>query len=362
MSKPAVLFGGPSPEHDISILTGLQAARSLTDGGSDVTAVYWAKTGDWHEVDPGLEAADFAEGLPRGARPLRFVAAADGGFFAKKKRLDVSVVLNCCHGGPGEDGSLQGAFDLAGLRYTGPGVAGSSLGMDKLAFGDVMARAGLPALPRSLVAADSPDPSFPPPYIVKPRFGGSSIGIEVVGEIASARALAATSPHMRDGAVIEPYLDGSRDVNVAIRTHPALQLSAIEAPSRDPGGGIYGYQDKYLTGGGLEGSARELPADLPDAVEKAIREAAVHVAELAGVRGVARLDFLWAGDDVYVNEINTIPGSLAAYLWVDPPLTRLQLLRDLLAEAEQSPPRRFTTSGADGTALRSAATIAQKLG
>ncbi|HEX2038127.1 MAG TPA: hypothetical protein VHF47_00180 [Acidimicrobiales bacterium] len=356
MPQPAVVFGGPSPEHDVSILTGLQAARAL---GRPI-ALYWAKTGDFYEVDPGLEAGDFLDGPPRKATPVRLVAGE--GFVGRKRPLDISAVVNCCHGGPGEDGTLQGALDLAGLRYTGPTAAGAAIGMDKLAFGNVVAAAGLPSLPRTVPAADGEPPSFPGPYIVKPRWGGSSIGIEVVEDDDTARALLRSSPHLRAGAVVEPYLPDAVDLNVAVRTWPALELSAVEKPLRSTGGGILGFADKYLVGGneGMASAPRELPADIPDALEKQLREAARVVAGLAGARGVARIDFLLDGERLFVNEINTVPGSLARYLW--PELSFEQLLHDLLAEAEQRPTHHYTTAGADGTALRSAGTIAGKLG
>ncbi len=364
MSKPAVVFGGPSPEHDISILTGLQAARTLVDAGVEVSAVYWAKTGRWYAVDPTLEAVAFAGGVPDRAKELRLVAEPGEGFLLRKRPLDVSVVVNCCHGAPGEDGSLQSALDLAGLRYTGPDAAGSNLGMDKLAFGAVMSADGLHSVPRRLVTADDETwVGIDAPYIVKPRFGGSSIGIEVVSDRRTALDLLNRSPHMRRGAVVEPFLEGCRDYLVAVRTYPELQLSAIEAPLRDAGTAhIYNYAQKYLSGGGLEGSARELPAQLAPEIEKSIRHAAVQVARLVGVRSVARIDFLVRDGEVWLNEINTIPGSLAAYLWIDPPVSRRQLLLDMIAEAEGGTPRSFTTTGADGTALREAASIASKLG
>src|SRR5437764_3181190 len=163
MSQPAVIFGGPSPEHDVSILTGLQAARAL---GPSTIAIYWAKTGDFFEVDPGLEGHDFLDGAPRKAPQLRL---SQGEGFVKKRRLDISAALNCCHGGPGEDGTLQAMLDIAGVRYTGPNVAGAALGMDKLAFGNVCTAAGLSSLPRMLLTADCV-PGFDGPYIVKPRF------------------------------------------------------------------------------------------------------------------------------------------------------------------------------------------------
>ncbi|MFQ5965980.1 MAG: hypothetical protein ACE5MI_00040 [Acidimicrobiia bacterium] len=357
-----VVFGGPSPEHDISILTGLQAARTLVEGGTSAIALYWSKAGTWHEVDPMLEAADFVEGPPPKSSTVSFRAETGGGFSRGRKRIEIGVVLNACHGGPGEDGSLQAAFDLAGIRYTGPSASASALGMDKLAFAAVAVASGLPTLPRQLVDADAESPSFEPPFIVKPRFGGSSIGIEVVSDYATAVELAATSPLMRDGAVAEPFISGSRDVNVAVRTYPKLELSALEAPARPEGGPIYSYDQKYLSGGGLEGSERELPAVLPSSIETRIRAYAEQVARVAALRSVARIDFLVRAEDIWVNEVNTIPGSLAAYLWIDPPLSRFELLSGMLAEAEGEPARQFTAVGADGTALQSAATIAQKLG
>jgi D-alanine-D-alanine ligase len=271
--------------------------------------------------------------------------------------------VNCCHGGPGEDGTLQAALDLAGIPYTGPGVAAAAVGMDKLAFGAVVAADGLPSLPRvPLVAGGSPPP-FPGPYLVKPRFGGSSIGIDAVEDYDTAAARLAANVHLRAGATIEPYRPDSVDLNIAIRTHPDLQLSAIEKPLRSTAGAaILGYADKYVGGEGMVSAPRELPADIPEGTAKAIRDMATRVATLAGVRGLARLDFLLDGDELFVNEINTIPGSLAKYLWVDPPVAFDRLVLDMVAEATARPTTHYTAAGADGSALRSAGTIASKLG
>ena len=159
--------------------------------------------------------------------------------------------------------------------------------------------------------------------------------------------------------MIEPYLAGGRDLNVAIRTYPRLQLSAIEAPVSDR---FYSYREKYLSGGGIEGSERRLPADIPEELEHRIRDMASQVARLAGIRSMARLDFLESEGELWVNEINTIPGSMSLYLWVDPPVSRRQLVLDMVAELEESKARVFSTAGADGAALQSAASIAAKLG
>ena len=111
-----------------------------------------------------LEAKDYVTGVPAKAEAVDLLARPGGGFvgeagrFGKRRELDIAAVVNCCHGGPGEDGSLQAALDLAGVRYTGPGAAGAALGMDKLAFGGAIAAAGLPSLPRTVFTVDGPDP------------------------------------------------------------------------------------------------------------------------------------------------------------------------------------------------------------
>jgi D-alanine-D-alanine ligase len=373
VSEVAVIFGGPSPEHDVSVLTGLQVARELQRSGHTVIARYWSKAGDWYELDAGLEAQAFVDGVPRNARPLRLALGPEGGFVSEggrfsrgRSRGDAEVpAVNCCHGGPGEDGTLQAALDLAGISYTGPTAAGAALGMDKLAFGGVIATAELPCLPRAALDSSTEALDFPGPYIVKPRFGGSSIGIEVVADLATARDLVGASVHLRAGAVIEPYRPDLHDLQVGVRSWPELQLSAIERPLKSGAAagqsGILGYADKYVGGEGMASAPRELPATLDSALQQRLLEAARVVAQLSSVRGVARIDFLSDGTDFYVNEINTIPGSLARYLWIEPKLSFADLLGDLLDEARQRPTHHYSAVGADGTVLRGAGSIAGKL-
>jgi D-alanine-D-alanine ligase len=371
-ARVAVIYGGPSPEHDVSILTGLQAVHALSraQGIGSVRSLYWSKSGDWYEVHPTTEAAGFLEGVPSSAVRLRFISGLGGGFVRPKSglrpredRLDLDAILICCHGGPGEDGSLQGALDLTGLHYSGPTAIGAALGMDKLAFGALMVYAGLPALSRVPLTEDGEQPAFAPPYILKPRFGGSSIGIEVVADFATARARLKANPHLRRGAVLEPYHEEMFDLQLAARSWPDLQLSAIERPLRTrPDGEILGYQDKYVGAEGMTSAPRELPAKISPELDQRIRTLGREAALLVGLRGVARLDFLSDGEDLFINEINTIPGSLAHYLWIDPRLALTSLLLDLLTEAVARPAASYSTAGSDGSVLRVAGTIASKLG
>ncbi len=363
-----VLFGGPSPEHDISILTGLQALRELRRAGRDATGLYWTKTGDFVEVDGDVEAAAFVDGVPRSSTGLTLRLGEDGGFTAAAGRLSkarvlaLDVVVVATHGGPGEDGTLQAALDLAGIAYTGPSVAGAALGMDKWAFGAVVGAAGLAALPRVLLDPSTETVPFAGPYILKPRFGGSSIGIDVVADLATAHARLGTNVHFARGCVLEPFREDLADVQIALRSYPSLTLSAIERPLRRTAGAeILNYRDKYVGGEGMSAAPRELPAVLGPGQADAVRDAAAVVARVASVRGIARVDFLVGDDEVYVNEVNTIPGSLSKHLFVDPPVTFLELLDGLVEEARERPTRLFSTAGADGEVLRSAGAIAAKL-
>jgi D-alanine-D-alanine ligase len=361
-----VLFGGPTPEHDISILTGLLALRELASS-TDVVGIYWTKTESFFTVPNNVEAEDFLEGLPKGANEITLRVGDDGGFFAggrlgKDKRIDLDAVVLATHGGPGEDGSLQAALDMAGVNYTGPSVAGASLGMDKWAFGAVVAAAGLPTLPRVLLTKETTELPFAGPYILKPRFGGSSIGIDVVEDLATAKARLTTNVHFARGCVVEPFRADLTDVQIALRTYPTLSLSAIEKPiRRSSAAEILDYRDKYVGGEGMVSAPRELPAVLAPGQSEEVERCARIIADVASVRGVARVDFLWSENELYVNEINTIPGSLSKHLFVTPPLAFSQLLGDLIAEARERPAHRYSAAGADGLVLRSATSIAAKL-
>lgn len=378
-NRVGVIFGGPSPEHDVSILTGLQAARALVAAGREpgsVEAVYWTKGERFVSVSPMLEAAAFVDGPPRDARELRFVAQPGGGFFSakggmlgggKERRLDFDALVNCCHGGPGEDGTLQSALDLAGVPYTGPAAAGAALCMDKLSFGSVAMAAGLPTLPRVLVLPGAEAPGWEGPYIVKPRYGGSSIGIEVISDWADVlRYVELGGPHTLQGVLAEPFHPDADDVQVSVRSYPSLSLSLFERPLRASGSSsIYSYSDKYLGGEGMVSAPRELPAQLDAGLEKELRQAASSVAALAGARGVWRVDFLVEPDNGgwWLNEVNTVPGSFAKYLWVgDAAVDFGTLLSDMVEEAKRRPSVQWSSMAADGSALRSASSIANKLG
>jgi len=365
MAATGIVFGGLSPEHDISILTGLQAARTLRDAGDDVAPIYWGKDGRWWRVPVDSEAASFLTLPVEGAIPLDLVVP---GGFVERRRLrdspvDLDVVLNCCHGGPGEDGTLGGLLGLAGLPSTGPHPEVCALLMDKLASGAVMAALDVATIPTVLADEGLDEHRLPPrPWVAKPRYGGSSIGVEVdVDDLSVVLALGRTGTGQA-GMLVQPYLKGWEDLNIAVRTANGIELSPIERPLRS-GDGAYSYEDKYLTGTGMDAAPRELPARLPEEVVATIERAARLVTGEFPLTGAPRLDFLWDGDQqVVLNEVNAIPGAWGNHLWRAGGVHRLQLYRDLIVEARGTGPRRPQwVATSDGRALRSSGSIASKL-
>ncbi len=162
-----------------------------------------------------VEAESFLDGLPKGSNELTLRLGDQGGFYGvgrlgKDRALPVEALVLATHGGPGEDGSLQGALDLAGLAYTGPTGGGRGTGHGQVGLGAVMVSAGLPTLPRALLESTTTTLDFDGPYILKPRFGGSSIGIEVVTDLATAIARLSTNPHFTRDASSNRFVATSR--------------------------------------------------------------------------------------------------------------------------------------------------------
>ena len=362
-----VVFGGPSPEHDISVLTGLQAARSLFDNGVDVHCLYWTKSCSWRQVSVTAEAAHFLEPEVEGSTPASFEVPA--GFVERRRRrakpVALRTVLNCCHGGPGEDGTLAALLMMAGIRVSGPRPAAAALAMDKLAASATAQSVGVPTIETVLwsstidLAGGLPER----PWVVKPRWGGSSIDVEAGVEDTETIDALARRGVARAGVLVQPYLEGWIDLNVAVRTHPRVQCSAVERPLLGDAA-ILGYEEKYLTGGaGMESALRELPANIPETVRVEIIQHAVRLADAMDLTGAPRFDFLWdGGDRVVFCEVNAIPGAWGNYLWRESGVDRTELYNNLLAEADSSVarPHQWIPSS-DGRALRMASTIAAKL-
>jgi len=359
MSKNiAVIIGGPSSEHDISILTGLQSARILSKDNK-ISILYWTKDNNWYLLEPNLESKDFIDDEKILKKPIELRVNGDSGFYLKKKKLDFDVFLNSCHGGPGEDGTLQSLLEILRVKYTGPKVVSAQICMDKYVFYTTMKENGLPVLYKNLV--DSKEKvTFEGPYILKPRFGGSSIGVEVVNDYESVLKIIESSDLYAQGAVIEKYLENSEDILIGVKNFPSFNVSEIEKPIKNDT--LFSYSEKYLENGGLEGSERELPANIDEDKKNKIISYVKKINSIIPTRGIFRYDFLLDNEDIYINEINAIPGSHALYLWQNLNKSKYELLNDIVDESLSEELNTWTTTGSDGLALKSAKDIQSKLG
>ena len=358
MSKQiGVIFGGPSPEHDISILTGLQGVRILSKK-YEVFSLYWSKDNKWYLVDNQNESVDFLDNNEIFKNNLELKFNENPGFYQKRKKIDLDVVVNACHGGPGEDGSLQSLLDIFGIKYTGPDQISAQICMDKYAFYSLMKENNLPVIDKKLVNLE--ENQFNENHILKPRFGGSSIGVEIINDIDTAKRLVNNSDLYSKGAVIEKYLENSIDLLIGVRNFPKLDVSEIEKPIKNET--LFSYSDKYLENGGLEGSKRELPAELDKDLQENLIKLVKKINNLIPTRGIYRYDFLLHENNLYVNEINAIPGSHALYLWKNLNHSKFELLDNMIDEALSSISNSWSITGSDGIALKSAKDIDSKLG
>lgn len=356
--KIAVIIGGPSPEHDISVLTGLQSARVLSSK-NDVSIIYWTKDNKWYLLDPRLESTDFVNNSKIYNKELTLNLGKNVGFYYRRKQLNFDVFVNSCHGGPGEDGTLQALLQIMNAKYTGPKVSSAQLCMDKYSFYTVMKENNLPVLEKFKIQKGK-EPTFEGPYVLKPQFGGSSIGVEIVENYQTALKIIESSDLYEKGALLEKYLERADDLLIGVRNYPEFNYSQIEKPIRNSE--LFSYEDKYLNNGGLEGSKRELPAEISLELSNEITQYVEQINNVIPARGIVRYDFLKFEDKIFINEINTIPGSHALYLWKNMNTSKYDLLFEVVLEALNDTQEEWSIQGSSGLALKNATDIQSKLG
>jgi D-alanine-D-alanine ligase len=303
--RVGLVFGGRSVEHEVSVSSARSVASGLEQAGHTVVPLGIAPDGCW------LSAAESQPALDGelGALP------APGGPIAPTLRhlLDgaVDVVFPLVHGTWGEDGTLQGLCEMAGLPYVGCGVLPSAVAMDKLQCKRLLAAAGVPVV--EFRATSRPrfeaDPQaflkscaeLPLPLFVKPSVGGSSVGVQKVKSAGALEAAVRLALRFDDQVLVERGVQG-RELEVSVLGLHDLESSRVGEIV--PGAEFYDYADKYLT----DAAQLIAPAELETVVEERIRQQAVDAFAAIGGWGMARVDFLLEGDRPYVNEINTIPG------------------------------------------------------
>lgn len=371
--RVAVMFGGRSVEHEISVITALQLIEAVDPARFEVVPVYIAPAGGWYTGTELLDRGFYRRGaaglatlqevtiLPKpGIGGLMKVGStidlAKQALSLQEQIIPIDIVVPAFHGQYGEDGCIQGLLELAQIPYTGCNVLASAITMNKYHCKKFLEQHGVPVLPAVLVsrkrALDGLQAtcdwivghqgfsSFP--LFVKPCNLGSSIGVSRAKTPDELSAALAKVFRYDTAALVEPCVVDIMEINVSVREHNGAQTSVVEIPVSDSG--VLSYEEKYLREGGKKTGPSQGMASLtrvidPQDLDEKLRSRALELAkqsfELLGCSGVSRIDFIvnLATEELYFNEINTLPGSLSFYLWIrsKPRLLYTEVINDMIA-------------------------------
>ncbi|MCR5735546.1 MAG: D-alanine--D-alanine ligase [Lachnospiraceae bacterium] len=341
-TKVAMMFGGKSVEHEVSVISGIQALHAMDTEKYDVIPVYLTKKNEMYiGQDIGeIESYKDIDGLL--SRSERVIMVNDKDrvslvsyppkMLRKNTSIDIDVVFPVVHGTNVEDGALQGYFKTIGIPFVGCDVTASAVGMDKYIMKQILVKAGVPVLDARLFTLsdysemdgmmDEIEKTFGYPVIVKPVNLGSSVGIGVAKDRTSLAAAIDDAFRYATKVLVEHAITNLREINCSVLgDENEAEASECEEPLRSKD--ILSYEDKYVSGSkkgnskGMASVSRMIPAEITREKREEIREMAVKAFKALSCNGVSRIDFMIDEDDgsLYFNEINTIPGSLAFYLW-----------------------------------------------
>jgi D-alanine-D-alanine ligase len=306
-----ILFGGRSGEHEVSCRSAASVSRNLDPKKYGQVLIGIDKTGRWHlQREPRFKRADYGERLEVVSRTEAVSVIPGRGLSTPSGSIDADVVFPVLHGTFGEDGTVQGLLETADLPYVGAGVLGSSLAMDKQKTKEIWKQTGLPVVEFVVVRDDSPESAaavlrrFEPPVFVKPVTAGSSVGVSKVRSRDQLQAAIAEALRYAAKVMVEPAVEG-REIECAVLGNERAE--AFAPGEILPAHEFYSYEAKYID---PEGADLRLPADLPEAVSREIRELAVAAFRAVECAGMARVDFFLerGSNRILLNEINTIPG------------------------------------------------------
>jgi len=331
--RVGVIFGGRSGEHEVSLVSARSVMRAMDEEKYEIVPIGITKEGRWiASGDPmrALEAGDAGASQPAAllGDPSRrgLMRLEDTERAVEATRLaELDVIFPVLHGPYGEDGTVQGLLELAGIPYVGAGVTGSALGMDKAIFKDVMRAHGLPIVDYLVLkrkewdadpegVLDRVEDRFDYPVFTKPANLGSSVGISKChGRAGLAAGLAGAASYDRK-LLVEVAVPAAREIEVSVlgNDNPIASVPGEIIPSRE----FYSYEAKYIDDGD-QASELLIPAPVsPEVTEKA-RELAIRAYKAIDCNGMARADFLLSGEtgELYVNELNTIPGFTAISMY-----------------------------------------------
>ena len=340
----AFFYGCRSVEHEVSIISAVQAMRAVDREKYDVTPVYVTKEGEMYTGNCLFEIEEYRNLSELLSKCQKVNFLRENGavvmteqtkkLFQKPKSVRIDVAFPVVHGTNCEDGTIQGFFEYLNLPYVGCDIISSAVGMDKAVFKDVLKSAGLPVLDCICIRAkeyltdkqkiqDEIEEKIGFPLIIKPVNLGSSVGISKVNTKEQLDDAVMLALSFTDRILAEHAITSLREINCSVLGDADECTSSVcEEPFMNDE--ILSYEDKYMgnskNGGQSKGMAslgRKIPADLSEEKAEEIRSLACKTFKAIGANGVVRIDFMidTETDKVYANEINTIPGSLAFYLW-----------------------------------------------
>lgn len=339
--KVGVIFGGHSVEHEVSVITGMQVMENIDKSKYEVVPIYITKEGKWLTGSSLFEFKNYKDNNFKDAKQIIFSQNVNDhniylhpdsiGMFGKKVLDKLDIIFPAIHGTNGEDGTVQGLFELINIPYVGGGVLSSSVGMDKILMKDVYKSYSLPIVDymwfyRSDWVSDKEEvlnkieEKIGYPIFVKPANLGSSIGINKAKDRESLEYAIEIAVNYDRKIIIEKAVESPREINCAVLGYDnEVKTSLCEEPIGWTE--ILSFEDKYVksnnkNGGKSSGETRRIPADIDDVLKVKIEDLAKQAFTAIDGRGTSRIDFLLDKDNnVYINEINTLPGSIGFYLW-----------------------------------------------
>ena len=361
MKTVAVIFGGKSAEHDVSTVTAhIPIIESLLASGQyDVWSVYISKEGKWY-CDKRMNDLSFFQQPDYESQLGKPVDVSLNGEFVLKwpgllsKSLTVDVVFPSMHGTYGEDGSLMGVLRMANVPFVGCDMAASAVAMDKVLTKQVLEADGLPVVPyvwftraqweRGADAYKKKIKELSFPLFVKPVHLGSSIAITKAKDEKELMNAIEVALHYDDKVLVEEGIQPLVELTLPLMGNDDVQPAEVERPLNNTE--FFNFEDKYLSGGGKKGGGKsggvnnaysEIPAKIGDDMTKKVKDMGAQVYTTLGCTGVARVDFLMREDtkELFVNEVNTLPGSLYHHNWKKAGVSSLELVTKLIALAEE---------------------------
>lgn len=334
-STIVVVFGGESVEHDISIITAIQALNAIDKQKYNVVPLYIDKVGRWLTSSNFFSMDSFLKEQKSGKRTkeISFMNGSKHMYLKTKIGLKkwhkVSVAFLCCHGGIGENGAIQGFFEVLGIPITSPNHISSAICMDKVVCKKILKESEIPVIDYTVLTQKEYGLGFNfcynkvfdklnLPVILKPSKLGSSVGITVCKNKKQLKQGLELGFKFDESILVEKLITEIKEVNVSVlRSSAWCYLSKTESPNMKKD--FLTFEDKYLLGNKKTASdnKRIIPADIEKDMENKIFKIAKDACEILNINGLIRIDFIIdkKEDKIYLNEINTIPGSLANYLW-----------------------------------------------